>query len=138
MNPIIFLDFDGVLTNQKTDWKTFDSECVKYLKKIIDETNADIVISSSWRLNMTTYGLQKLFEPYGLQDRVIGTIPELDEGEFIRGRKIKKWLDNNPTDNFVILDDDDDMEPLKHRWVQTNFETGLTEEGAIKAIEMLR
>jgi hypothetical protein len=138
MNPIIFLDFDGVLTNQHTDWKTFDPECVKHLKRIIDETNADIVISSSWRLNMTTYGLQKLFEPYELQDKVIGTIPELEEGVFMRGKEIKKWLDNNPTDNFVILDDDDDMEPLKHKWVQTNFEVGLTEEGATKAIEMLK
>ena len=61
--PIIFLDFDGVLNTEKyycelkskglpSDDKygqLFDPEAVANLRKIIDATDARIVVSSSWR-----------------------------------------------------------------------------------------
>jgi len=45
---VIFLDIDGVLTTANKKW-TFDENCVKHLVDIINETDAYIVISSSWR-----------------------------------------------------------------------------------------
>ena len=63
MKKIIFLDFDGVLNTefyqevlnqQCKNWQDehgalFDSNAVKQLKRIIDATNADIVVESSWK-----------------------------------------------------------------------------------------
>ena len=66
MKNIMFLDFDGVLVTdrgQKYHLETngtlrddhgalFDPECVVCLKEIIDATDADIVISSTWKMEM--------------------------------------------------------------------------------------
>lgn len=63
MKKIIFLDFDGVLNTEYTQnllmyhgksWEDkygafFDPETVAKLKRIVEETNADIVIESSWK-----------------------------------------------------------------------------------------
>ena len=48
MKKIIFLDFDGVITTYKSKWK-LDQEKLDLLKEILDATNSEIVISSSWR-----------------------------------------------------------------------------------------
>lgn len=49
---IIFLDVDGVLTHE--DYlngveEDLDETKIKILKQIIDQTNAEIVLSSTWR-----------------------------------------------------------------------------------------
>ena len=63
MKKIIFLDFDGVLNTEYNQnllmyhgksWKDkygafFDLETVAELKRIVEETNADFVIESSWK-----------------------------------------------------------------------------------------
>ena len=62
MKKIIFLDFDGVLNTehyqnllqyQGKPWQDeygafFDPNAVKQLKRIIDATDADIVVESTW------------------------------------------------------------------------------------------
>ena len=72
MEKIIFLDFDGVLNTQhyqrllnyqEKAWKDeygafFDPEAVLQLKRIVDATNADIVVESSWKF----YGLDAMQE----------------------------------------------------------------------------
>ena len=63
MKKIIFLDFDGVLkTEYSRNWVMYegkswkdkygavcDPETVAELKRIVEETNADSVIGSSWK-----------------------------------------------------------------------------------------
>ena len=75
----IFLDFDGVITTPKSGWN-FDIEKMKMVKRIIDETDSFIVISSSWRkntvedtINLIT-GASKCYTgtPFLFPDRVIG------------------------------------------------------------------
>ena len=44
---VIFLDFDGVIT-LPPKWH-LESDKIKLVKKIVDETGAKIVVSSSWR-----------------------------------------------------------------------------------------
>jgi len=59
---LVFLDFDGVLNHAAwleklflkgiDEWSpgmSFDRECVARLNRIIDETGALVVVSSSWR-----------------------------------------------------------------------------------------
>ena len=61
MRKVIFLDIDGVLNTGRWHAQmggniprdkygyTFDPNAVANLKKILDETGAEIVISSSWK-----------------------------------------------------------------------------------------
>ena len=47
---VIFLDIDGVLKDEDYDAE-FKDECFARLKKIIDATDAQIILSSSWRIS---------------------------------------------------------------------------------------
>ena len=83
MSKIVFLDIDGVLNTgwwyTQMDRNTpkdkygyaFDPKSVANLKRILDETGAEIVISSSWK----SLGLSELEEMW--LDREIDTKPFL-------------------------------------------------------------
>ena len=65
MRKYIFLDIDGPLNTARNDYLDpekyghhFDNEAVKNLRKIVDATNASIVISSSWK----HMGLKRMME----------------------------------------------------------------------------
>lgn len=130
MNPIIFLDIDGVLNSQSYyesdrykeketdnrfdyDLEEIDERAVSYLSDLIKETNADIVVSSTWRNRYSVEEFQKLLEAKGLVGKVIGKTPRCGE-DCIRGNEILKWMKTNIKDYsdfncYVILDDDSDM-----------------------------
>lgn len=78
MDKLIFLDIDGVISTQKSHY-ALDKDACDLLGKIIDATDAMIVMSSSWRKNtvedtknyLTTIGHSVPFLfPYA--DRIIG------------------------------------------------------------------
>ena len=156
---VIFLDIDGVLNvipqGHDAFGGIFHSDFVDNLKRIIDETDAKIIISSSWRHS----GLQKMLDMWefrNLPGEVIGVTPDLYrfldfEGErtMVRGDEIQAVLNIHPEiTHYVILDDDTDM--LKHQlgnFVQTSNNInhpdcidigyGLTKECTNKAIRIL-
>ena len=155
---VIFLDVDGVLNSEvsrEQDRNKFDNwmECevseshIVNLKKIVDETGAQIVLSSSWRFDHPkATGRDFIVDPLmKILDRklkevgldIIDVTPDL-RGK-IRGVEIQDWLDrHSEVEKFVILDDDTDMlEEQKPFFVNTTFKNGLTEELANKTIEIL-
>ena len=94
---VLFLDIDGVLNTKwwytQMDRNThkdkygyaFDPNAVANLKKIIDETGADIVISSSWKC----FGLSELEEMWqdrGLPGKLIDITPNSVSDEMYRPR----------------------------------------------------
>ncbi len=161
---VIFLDVDGVLTyakytNEKT--KDIDIEKVKLLKRICDETNSGVVITSSWRgsekYTPRIYDvLIEILTENGIT--ILGDAPHIsleledkDENynkkykiKFGTGRaaEVEKYVKDNNITNFVILDDEDfDWKKygLHKRWVQSSYEgNGLEEKHALKAIEILK
>ena len=164
MSKVIFLDIDGVLNTgwwySQMDRNTpkdkygyaFDPNAVANLKTIVDETGADIVISSSWK----SFGLSELEEMWqerGLPGKLIGITPnsvsdemllnaDLDHMELfsIRGMEIKEWLDKHgkKVSHYVIIDDMDNfLLDQKFHFVQTDPEVGITEEDANMAIKIL-
>jgi hypothetical protein len=157
MNPIIFLDIDGVLcinftkgTAQRTTDKygdMFDPDCVSNLKRIIDTTGADIILSSSWR-RAGMKVIQNMWRDRYLPGRVVDITPfkvsdggwSLLEDFSSRGEEIGAWMIRNCVpDNYVIIDDDSDIpEWQESHFVQTYTDTGLTYDLAAKAIEILR
>lgn len=155
---LIFLDIDGVLNNE--DWYryrakdaylltnnsdikayNFDPNNWKWIEKLVQETAAKIVISSSWR----SYSLESTiddfvntaFEP--MIKYIIGVTPYSFERH--RGTEIETFL--NTTDleieNYVIIDDDTDMltYQLPH-FVNVCYINGMTENDYKKAKEILK
>lgn len=109
---VIFLDVDGVLnsdeyikgtikSNIQGIEKHVDVEKIKLLRQAIVQTNAKVVLTSSWRLTKMAQELIKLLITYGIY---------ADSTPYIRnerGLEIKQWLaDNQNVEDFVILDDE--------------------------------
>lgn len=147
---IIFLDIDGVLNCENayrsgecnyTEWvnhrgekdhhQTFCSWSKELLNKLIDETDAKIVISSTWRSSGIEF-MKSVWELEGMSGEIIGLTPnfrgEVDGYTIPRGCEIEKWLrdngfshinwdkdiqqeyiDKTGIENYIIIDDDGDM-----------------------------
>ena len=83
---IIFLDIDGVICTtscygrgKNNKWGTymFDSKCVALLNFIIQETGAEIILSSDWRNNHTLSEMREIFAHNGVMKGPIGYTPSL-------------------------------------------------------------
>ena len=153
MNKLIFLDIDGVLDTYKSHYM-LDPVLLDRLGKIIDRTGARIVVSSSWRSSnvqdtmtiMTDYNNPLVgSNPFPFTDKVVGVTPilfsvvdgEID-GPATRGEEIAAYLKAHPCDNYVILDDCDEMLPDQcQHLVLVNDEMGLTDADVEKAVGIL-
>lgn len=156
--PLIFLDIDGVLVNLWSLKRGRDSQglhradplCVAQLNRLTDESGAQLVISSTWRLKGLPLVVDVL-KSWGVTGKVVGATPDLTtvRGSKLlvapsRGREISAWLDltGDVGDrvagvSFVILDDDGDMDDLLSRLVWTDTYRGLTSADVDRALEVL-
>lgn len=149
--PVIFLDFDGVLNTERHQARLaiegkpnkdacgplFDPSAVENLRLIIDNTDAAIVISSSWRYAHRLGSLRMMWEVRELPGEIISTIP-CGATYISRGEDIECWLDKYGRPDYVIIDDLDDFSPAQHdRYIETNPIVGITDADAQKAIEIL-
>lgn len=169
---IIFLDFDGVLNNseytarlyeagEKTSdqyGEVFDMSAVERLNRIIDATNAQIVVTSSWRY-LGLQQLHNLWHKYGLHGSIIDitslhAVDELIiekgldwlengyEGNDMsspRSMEIEHWIQNHKGSfaNYVILDDLPMPSTLQPHFVQVNPKYGLLDPQVEHAINIL-
>ena len=158
MNKILFLDVDGVLHPfhgvhmPYYRVELFHRDCMSRLARIIQETDAEIVLSTSWRnfISMRNNLAANLSE-YGLS--FVSWI-ELDspgtktasEGKY---SKILSYVQFHHPREWVVIDDEDlikmsgaDPESImaqlfRSRFVQTNPETGLTDSDVESLISIL-
>ena len=158
---VIFLDVDGVLNSHdyvanRRDYVEeggrigIDPQAVTRLNRLVYETSAEVVISSTWRMNHTRAEMAALLEAKGFVGVVRGMTPEHVErtkGALYtadrRGNEIHAWLHAAPqygidVEAFVILDDDSDMAHLADRHIKTSFDHGLTEADVERAIVLMR
>ena len=137
---VLFLDIDGVLNviGQGHDeyGQIFHEHFMANLQRLIKETGAKIVVSSSWRKSSLKI-MQEMWKYRGLAGEVIDTTPSLclKKGGSIRfwndklerhptekvhgysvprGCEIDYWLENESerfgkVESYVILDDDTDF-----------------------------
>lgn len=126
------LDIDGVLatsgTYRKAKWKEghdpgplLSPLLAERVNRLCRLAGAELVISSSWRLQHSLGELRNWFDAVDLDAPIIGRTPSSDTGH--RGFEIGCWLKDhqvNPN-QIVILDDDTDIKPYTHRWIQTSF-----------------
>ena len=145
---IIFLDFDGVVAINRSRSKpyqpgspTFDRESVSNLNRLIELTDARIVVTSSWRLD-SDLPLQRLLDFEGVKGEVVGKTPYLGLGYHGRGAEIYAFLreDNFPIEQFVILDDDienDIGDYFPNSLVRTDMAAGFDEIAFRKALGVM-
>lgn len=149
-NKVIFLDIDGVLNSaaydriRSRDEGNIDISRMPLLKKIILETNAAIVLSSSWRkhwepdpeqCDQIGCELNRTFNLFDLKIR--DKTPVLGN----RSAEISAWLNEHPdVTNYVVIDDAfGGWDVHESHLVKTNFRIGrgLEEHHVPTAIELL-
>ena len=149
---VIFLDNDGVIclsnnwgerakkwANFKRDnpevefenrpvicrFDDFDDKAVKVLNEILEETGAEIVVSSDWRLHANLEELGEYYEsqgiikkPFAVTDIFKDIFPKewnafryRAELELERSMEIGHWLENHPEVTHWVAVDDLDMSP---------------------------
>lgn len=120
---VIFLDVDGVLhdpSKVKTEADEFDPSSLFALKKIVDATDAKVVLSSTWKYHilMAKRVADKLWE-FGID--IDSATPGCDRRE----NEIKQWIfdyDATHVDNverYVVLDDDDMSKTFHFHMIHT-------------------
>ena len=166
----IFLDIDGVIclsnnwggrtkkwakyrsenpdsSKQKKDapvsvrFDNFDTKAVKVLNEILEETGAEIVVSSDWKLHATLEELGEYYEEQGIIKKPIALTTNLGkctwyndiiwvwsprwELEMTRVIEIKQYLHDNPEITHWVSIDDLNMgkngEDWKDEWALDNF-----------------
>lgn len=143
MKKFIFLDIDGVLNHHqfylaKQRYKVYvepryplcdiDLEKLKLLDELINKTNAQIIISSTWRNKYSIDDFKNFFGTLGFRntDSIVDKTPKLFFQSEVkhsvpRGCEIFEWLESNTeyeeVYTYVIFDDDSDM----MYWQRNNF-----------------
>jgi hypothetical protein len=147
---LILLDIDGVMV-QAASWRpveilddgftSFSPRAVSGLQKIISETNASIVLTTSHKSKYNLTQWKAIFKKRG----ILASIAKITDNGTALNRKeeIINWANNNKhIERYVIIDDDKSLNGLpytiKEKLIQTSAMIGLNEEISAKAIAVLK
>lgn len=150
---IILLDIDGVLVTTG-GWKKqeilsdnfaqFNLIAVENLNRLILETNASILLTSSHRNKHTSIEWKRIFETRGIRVSDIESIKKGDSGSQInRAALVTEWINKSgKKKHFVIIDDDTSLYSLpsfiQDKCVITKPLIGLGKPETEKAINILK
>lgn len=147
---VIFLDFDGVLNSdtyyEEHNWSApfIDESRLVLLKRIVDATDAKIVLSTSWKMywekdpalcKSEGKYINEVFAKYGMYiyDKTI----DIDYDAECRVDEINDWFDQNQVDKYVAIDDMNLKLPVEH-FVRTKAHIlGIDEENVQRVISLL-
>jgi len=135
---ICFLDVDGVLHpySARSNAQLFNQSCMYRLKRIIEETDCQIVLSSSWRQTAEARStVTQQLRAYGIDNFIDCT--RIRHDEYQRHEDILDWVQKHPGIGNWIAIDDLPMYHLRHHYIQTMPETGLTDQNVREAIRVL-
>ena len=154
MRKILFLDFDGVVVTDRyqdeqiasggvlrdSHGAVFDPVCVENLRLIIDSTDADIVVTSTWKMERGLDGMQRMWQGRHLPGKVVGVTPDIDP--IHRGNEIEAWLDaQTAAVRYAIIDDCPILDFFREEQQQHLFKvderTGLDDATAKAIVEHL-
>jgi len=120
-----------------------DPEAVVRLHRLLDESQAKVVVSSTIRRMHSFVELREILGHYGVRTtEFIGITPYLGTD---RGLEIQAYLDqyarwerHGKLESLVILDDDSDMAHLRPRLVKTTSAEGLQDDHVEAALSLFR
>ena len=155
---ILFLDFDGVITTYDSKW-CIDTKKLLLVNDIVSQTDAKIVVTSSWKyynndvvsFKESIYNkktdkcsplcYKTIYENEAIFERFIDQIYDItDNNGSWRGDEVERWINahEDEIESYVILDDDSDFhEDQLFHFVQTDMFEGLTEREVKMCISVL-
>ena len=164
----IFLDIDGTINSSRDFFEAsyYDAEdnvknggeiinrgCLAYLEKIIDDTDARIVLSTNWRRSFSVDHIYDVMVKNGFRKPRSVICDETPQYRMTsrRGYEISEFVKEHNLEKFVILDDID--EGLEHHFVRydnklyedqpdanfirVDYRTGLNSRDTAIAIDIL-
>lgn len=164
MRKIVFLDIDGVLNSnfwnenhqrEISDGTLIDESKIKLLCKLINDTDARIILHSGWKywfdsdlrpLRREAENLRVLLEKEGLlisgvtPDHATEEIKKSKRFSLVKAGEILAWLEqHNDVDEWVVLDDLDlHNAVIEMHQVRTDQRIGLTDENVERAKRVLQ
>lgn len=144
---LLYLDIDGVMVPANS-WRRpeilddgfpeFSLRAVKSLDRIISNSSANIVLTTSHKHKYTLKEWNNIFKRRNIKVNKITRLPE-NTNLLNRKDELIKWFnDNHLKENFIIIDDDKSLNALpkylKDRLIQTSGSVGLTEYLADEAL----
>jgi len=148
MANFILLDIDGVMVKthswrhsemEEDGFYRFSEEACAIVNDLLEDTDAEIILTSSHRKNFTLEQWTEIFNKRLVNFTSVKLIDDLNF--YPRHMSIMDWA-NNQTANFVIFDDDLSLAQLpdgiRRRWVKTHSMLGLTGRDYYTALEILK
>jgi hypothetical protein len=147
---LILLDIDGVMVTGNS-WKrpeflddgfpAFSSRASIALQKMISETSADILLTTSHKSNYSIEEWRNIFTLRGIKIKNIYSLPE-NKTYLSRKEEIMNWVTtSDELPDFIIIDDDKSLNGLpkfiKNKLIQTNASIGLTIDLINEALEII-
>jgi len=147
---LLYLDIDGVMIPANS-WRkpeiledgfpAFSSMAIKSLNRIISNTHADIVLTTSHKHK---YSLNEWCNIFNRRDILIQNINRLPENvnHLNRKEELLRWFDDSRSkDKFIIIDDDKSLNALpkilKDKLIQTSGSVGLTDYLATETLDKI-
>ncbi|WP_210515496.1 HAD domain-containing protein [Hymenobacter terricola] len=150
---VILLDIDGVLVTtpawravelQDDGFMKFNARAANNLGRIIDQTQARIVLTTSHRINYSLGEWQVILQTRGINSPLIAKINDVATLNCMgdRADEIAEWVaSRSDGETYVIIDDDLSInrlpEAIKARCVLTKPLIGLDEEAMTKVLDIL-
>lgn len=153
LHKVIFLDVDGVLKTGEFEQHIRKEQQLSYIEasnrlqpekieliaKLVKETDAKIVLSSTWRLWKPSYNiLARTLSQHSIS--IFSKTP--DKREEYRWDEIKAWLHTRPVCKSLIIDDDETAynkyeAPTSCKFIHIDSSIGLTEYDVQQGIRLL-
>lgn len=149
---LLYLDIDGVMVPAKSwsrpeilddGFPAFSSIATRALRKIISNSNSDIILTTSHKHKYNLKEWNSIFKKRNISVKIISLLPE-NTLHLNRKEELLQWfnLRQSPENEFLIIDDDKSLNSLppflKDHLILTSGTVGLTEELANLAIEKIR
>lgn len=151
MDKYIFLDFDGVLNTEQNRAERavsgkamsdeygplFSLKSASYLGEIIERTNAQIVVSSSWSKLYDLDEIRQMWALRGLPGKIYRILPDYPEAKN-RGEAIAQFMKHCGDTPYIILDDEDNfLTEQKDNFIRVNPVTGISKNDVELAVVRL-
>jgi len=147
---LILLDIDGVMVPAKAwspppiledGFSMFNTKSVIALNKIIKNSNADILLTTSHKTRFTVEKWMSIFKNRGVNVNKVNRLPE-NSDNLNRLEEVTNWFSTRSSlENFVIIDDDTSLnglsDYLKTRLVLTKPLIGLNSSHVTDTLKIL-
>jgi hypothetical protein len=134
MDRFVFLDFDGCI-DISTKNLNFDKVLVENVYTLCNLYRAKLVLSTSWRFLKTVEEWNKIFNGW-----ILGITPlyvpadelgadYIPNTNYQRGLEIRQFLEHNPCESFLIIDDNNQFLPEQQsRFIKCDSNKGFDAE----------